>query len=78
MLGARYYDLGSCPESEDGKEKHLQVVWLDLANACACVPHQLLRMALEMFRVPSEITAMLKKYFAGFSLRFTTWTFTTN
>lgn len=60
------------------EKRTLQVVCLDLANAYGTVPHQLLWKAQEMFHVPSEISGMLKTYFSGFSLRFSTTTFKTS
>lgn len=42
------------------------------------MPYQLLWKIIEKFHVLSEISAMLKTYFAGFSLRFSTATFMTS
>jgi hypothetical protein len=41
------------------------------------VPHRLIWLALEIYRVPPNIVAMLKSYFTGFHLRFSTAEYTT-
>ena len=56
----------------------LHVIWLDLANAYGSVPHQMLWQALEMYHVPKEIETMLKLYFTGFAVRFSTKEYTTD
>ena len=56
----------------------LDVVWLDLANAYGSVPHQMIQMTLEMYHVPSNIRQMLRRYFDGFSMRFSTKDYTTD
>ncbi|MCG8429578.1 MAG: reverse transcriptase family protein [Candidatus Omnitrophica bacterium] len=57
---------------------NLHVIWLDLANAYGAVPHQMLWQALRMYHVPETIITMLKKYFDGFQMRFSTKQYTTN
>jgi hypothetical protein len=56
----------------------LNVIWLDLANAYSSVPHQLLWLALEIYCVPPNIVSMLRSYFTGFQLWFTTAEYTTD
>lgn len=56
---------------------NLQVIWLELANTYGSVSHQLLWQALKTFHIPSGITVMLKEYFSGFSLCFSTMMFRT-
>ena len=60
------------------EKKDLDVVWLDLANAYGSVPHEMIQVALEMHHVPKNICLMLKKYFDGFSMRFSTKEYTTD
>ena len=48
------------------------MIWLDLANAYGSVPHKLTWLALEMYRIPSDISDMLRAYFGGFQMRFST------
>ena len=55
----------------------LYVVWLDLANACGSVPHQLLWKTLEAHHVPQPVIHILQEYFSGFMMRFSTKTYTT-
>ena len=57
--------------------KNLDVVWLDLANAYGSVPHDLIQLALKMHHVPPNICTMIKKYFDGFHMRFSTQEYTT-
>ena len=56
----------------------LDVVWLDLANAYGSVPHQMIQLALKMYHVPEGIQIMLEEYFAGFKMRYSTESFTTD
>ena len=60
------------------EKRELDVVWLDLANAYGSVPHEMIQLALEMYHVPKNIRNMLKKYFNGFSMRFSTKEYTTD
>ena len=60
------------------EKEDLDVVWLDLANAYGSVPHKMIQMALETYHVPKNIRDMLKKYFDGFEMRFSTDKFTTD
>ena len=55
----------------------LYVVWLELANACGSVPHQLLWKTLEAHHVPQPVIHILQEYFSGFMMRFSTKTYTT-
>merc|ERR1712240_820684 len=57
--------------------RNLDVVWLDLANAYGSVPHKMIQMSLQMYHVPPNIRDMLKTYFDGFSMRFSTKEYTT-
>uniref|UniRef100_A0A3B1K6T8 Reverse transcriptase domain-containing protein n=1 Tax=Astyanax mexicanus TaxID=7994 RepID=A0A3B1K6T8_ASTMX len=45
------------------EKKDLHVVFLDLANAFGSVPHALLWKAFNFFRVPEEISRLVKAYF---------------
>ena len=60
------------------EKKDLDVVWLDLANAYGSVPHEMIQVSLQMFHVPPNIREMLKTYFDGFSMRFSTKEYTTS
>ena len=55
----------------------LYVVWLDLANACGSVPHQLIWKTLETHHVPRHVVQIIQTYFDGFMMRFSTKTYTT-
>ena len=63
-------------KAKTGK-KNLDVIWLDLANAYGSVPHKMIQMSLQMYHVPPNIRDMLKTYFDGFSMRFSTKEYTT-
>ncbi|XP_038131552.1 uncharacterized protein LOC119776958 [Cyprinodon tularosa] len=54
----------------------LAVLWLDLANAYGSIPHKLVSKALTTYHVPEKITELIRDYYSGFSLRFTTGTTT--
>ena len=58
-------------------KKDLDVIWLDLANAYGSVPHEMIQLSLETYHVPPKIREMLKTYFDGFSMRFSTREYTT-
>lgn len=58
--------------------KNLDVIWLDLANAYGSVPHEMIQMSLQAYHVPPNIREMLKIYFDGFSMRFSTKEYTTS
>ena len=60
------------------EKKDLDMMWLDLANAYGSVPHKMIQLALEMYHVPKSIREMLKRYFHGFSMRFSTSKYTTD
>jgi hypothetical protein len=48
-------------EAKD-KKGDLTVVWLDLSNAYGSIPHALISTAMELYRIPQEIQAMIKSY----------------
>ena len=60
------------------EKKDLDVVWLDLANAYGSVPHEMIQLSLQTYHVPPKICEMLRTYFAGFSMRFSTSEYTTS
>ena len=64
-------------KAKEGR-RNLDVIWLDLANAYGSVPHQMIQMALTMYHVPKEICQMLRTYFDGFQMRFSTAEYTTD
>ena len=55
----------------------LNVVWLDLENACGSVPNELLMKAMDFFYIPQEVQSIMKEYYDNFLLRFSTEDFTT-
>ena len=57
--------------------KDLTVVWLDLANAYGTIPHMLIEESLKLYHIPEHFRGIIRSYFGGISLRFTTNTFTT-
>ncbi|XP_069139210.1 uncharacterized protein [Argopecten irradians] len=59
-------------------KKDLTVIWLDLANAYGTIPHMLIQEALEHYHIPEHFRRLIKSYFSGIHLRFTTKTFTTS
>ena len=59
-------------------KKDLDVIWLDLANAYGSVPHQMILLSLWMYHMPEDISKMLRTYFDGFLMQFTTKEYTTN
>ncbi|KAL8576149.1 hypothetical protein ACOMHN_027804 [Nucella lapillus] len=61
----------------ESEKKNLDEVGLDLANVYGSVPHKMIQLALEMYRVPETIQEMLKKYFDKFSMQFSTKEYTT-
>ena len=65
-------------EIQDAKreKEDLNVVWLDLANAYGSVPHELLMKAMDFFFIPDDVKQLMKRYYDGFKMRFTTGTFT--
>ena len=56
----------------------LYIIWLDLANAYGSVPHQMILLSLRIYHIPEEISKMLRTYFDGYLMRFTTKEYTTN
>ena len=65
---------------QEAKENHgdLAILWLDLANAYGSIPHKLVELTLKKYHIPQNVQHLLKQYFDGFYLRFTTRDFTTN
>jgi len=59
---------------KERKELH---VTLDLANAYGSVPHELLWVAFNFFRVPMSITNLVKAYFTDLQFSFSTPKFST-
>lgn len=55
----------------------LSVIWLDLAKAYPSVPHQLIRKALDHYRVPSEVTKLVMDHMCSLQMRFTVGNITT-
>jgi hypothetical protein len=55
----------------------LSVVWLDLAKAYPSVPHQLIRKALDYYRVPSEVVELVMAHMDALQMRFTVGSVTT-
>ncbi len=55
----------------------LSVVWLDLAKAYPSVPHQLIRNALDHYRVPSEVVELVMAHMDALQMRFTVGSVTT-
>ncbi|XP_069125457.1 uncharacterized protein [Argopecten irradians] len=60
-------------------KKDLIVIWLDLAYAYGTIPHTLIQEALEEhYHITEHFRRLIKSYFSGIHLRFTTKTFTTS
>ncbi len=55
----------------------LSVVWLDLAKAYPSVPHQLIRNALDHYRVPSEVVELVMAHMDALQMRFNVESVTT-
>ena len=60
------------------EKKHLDVIWLDLANAYGSVPHQLISTSLEFFHIPQKIRSLLGNYYDSFVMRFSVSEYTTS
>ncbi|XP_060067872.1 uncharacterized protein LOC132548065 [Ylistrum balloti] len=56
----------------------LTVVWLDQANAYGTVPHMLIDEAIWHYHIPEHFRNLIRSYFSGIQLRFTTKEFTTS
>ena len=63
-------------EAKSGKG-NLTAVWLDLANAYGSIPHRLLEYAMDHHHIPPMIRELVKDYFNGIQLRFSTPNYTT-
>lgn len=59
-------------------KRELHVVWIDLANACGSVTHDLIYRSLGFFYIPGKIKVLLQKYFDSADMRFTTQRYTIN
>ena len=57
--------------------KKTKRVWLDLDNTYGSVPHELLMKAMEFFYIPQEVQEVMRNYYNGFQMRFSTVDFTT-
>ena len=57
--------------------KNLTVVWLDLAIAYGSIPHMLIEESLKLYHISEHFRGIIRSYFGGISLRFTTNKFTT-
>lgn len=57
----------------EAKSNHntLSVILLDLAKAYPSVPHQLIRKALDHYRVPSEVVELVMLHMDALRMRFT-------
>ena len=54
------------------EKRDLHVLFLDLANAFGSVPHSLLWTAFEYFKVPEQVTQLVKSYFRDLQVCVTT------
>lgn len=54
------------------EKSNLTVVWLDVANTCGSIPHNLIRTALKHYHIPDYIKGMISSYVGGIKLRFKT------
>ena len=57
---------------EARKEKHLHVVWLDLAKAYGSVSHKLIQKTMDFFHIPEEVQDIILRYNDQFHMRFST------
>lgn len=57
-------------------KRHVDVIWLDLAEACGSVPRNYLLSAQEQFWVPPDARNRLKCYERQFRMRFTIESYT--
>ena len=58
-------------------KKDLTVVWLDLANAYGTIQHTLIEESLKPYHILKHFREIIRSYFGGINLRFTTNRFTT-
>ncbi len=58
-------------EAREGRGD-LAVLWLDLTNAYALIPHMLVEVALEKHHVPQKVTNLILDYYSKFSLKVST------
>lgn len=65
---------------QDARENKgdLTVLWLDLANAYGSIPHKLVELTLRRYHIPDRFVDLLKHYFNGFKMRYSTNGFTTD
>ena len=54
------------------RSKDLTVGWLDLANAYGTIPHTLIEESLKHYHIPKHFRRIIKSYFGGINVRFTT------
>ena len=59
-------------QSAKREKRDLHVLFLDLANAFGSVPHSLIWTAFEYFKVPDQITQLVKSYFQDLQFCVTT------
>ena len=50
----------------------ITIIWLDLANAYGSIPHQLIMKALDHYHISEHVKELIKCYYNGISLSFTT------
>merc|ERR1711879_916125 len=63
---------------EAKKEKtNLVVTWLDIANACGLIPHDVIKQALESAHIPVRTRELIMNYYKDLKIRFTTNDFIT-
>ena len=65
-------------KEEKKDKKNFAAVWLDLANADRSVPHQLIESAMELYHLPEKVQGIVRRYFGGMKIRFTTDDYTTS
>ena len=56
-------------EAKEGKGE-LAVLWLHLANAYESIPHQLVKITLERYHVPTKMRDLLQIYYDSLKMRF--------
>jgi len=59
------------------KQSNLTIVWLDLANAYGTIPHKVIEYALDHYHLPGKVKSIIKTYYRGLQIRFSTNEFTT-
>lgn len=60
----RYLDRSA--QKISAGRKDLEVVWLNLAGACATVPRKMIQLLLEMYHIQKNIKKILEKSFSWF------------